>query len=251
VEQPVVVVTGGASGIGASTALAFARLGGHVVLCDLSATAAEQVAERVFEVGGEAVVVVADVRDPVAMRTLGKEAARRFGRVDCLVTSAGIADQSTVSDGDPARWRLVVETNLLGVLYTVRGVLPHMLERGAGHVFLIASVSGRETYVGEPVHIATKWGVVGFGHALRHEVADNGVRVTLVEPGVVDTPLTRDNPALRPLLETTKPLSPEDVAGAIVYSWQQSPHVVVSELTIRPLRPAGTPAFGDAPKATS
>ena len=86
-------------------------------------------------------------------------------------------------------------------MFAVRAVLPHMLERGAGHIFIVASVSGRETYVGEPVYIASKWGQVGFAHALRQEVADAGVRVTVVEPGLVDTPLTRDNPIVRPLLE--------------------------------------------------
>jgi NADP-dependent 3-hydroxy acid dehydrogenase YdfG len=130
----------------------------------------------------------------------------------------------------------VVETNLLGTIYAVRAVLPHLLQQRSGHVFITSSVSGRESYAGETVYIASKWGQVGYAHALRQEVADSGVRVTVVEPGIVDTPLTRDNPVVRPLLEATEPLAPTDVARAIVYAYRQPPHVLVSELTIRPLR---------------
>jgi NADP-dependent 3-hydroxy acid dehydrogenase YdfG len=137
----------------------------------------------------------------------------------------------------------VVETNLLGTVYAVRAVLPSMRERGSGHIFVTSSVSGREAYPGEAVYIASKWGQVGYAHSLRQEVAMSGIRVTVVEPGIVDTPLTRGNPVVRPLLEAAEPLDPEDVARAVVYAYRQPPHVVVSELTVRPLRQQ-TPDFG-------
>jgi hypothetical protein len=146
--------------------------------------------------------------------------------------------------GDPQRWRVLLETNLLGTIHTVRAVLPHMLERRRGHIFITASVSGREAYTGEAVYIASKWGQVGFAHSLRMEVMEAGIRVTVVEPGIVDTPLTRDNPLVRPLLEAVDPLAPEDVARAIVFAFEQPEHVVLSELTIRPVRQA-LPSFGE------
>jgi len=176
------------------------------------------------------------VRDYGALEAAAASAVERFGQIDVLCANAGIADQSRAHEGDPERWRAVVETNLLGTIHAVRAVLPHMVERGSGHVFVTSSVSGREAYPGEAVYIASKWGQVGYAHALRQEVADAGVRVTVVEPGIVDTPLTRDNPVVRPLLEATEPLAPEDVARAIVYAYGQPPHVVVSEVTVRPLR---------------
>jgi NADP-dependent 3-hydroxy acid dehydrogenase YdfG len=111
-----------------------------------------------------------------------------------------------------------------------------MQAQGSGHILITASVSGRESYVGEPVYVASKWGQVGFGHALRLELMETGVRVTLIEPGIVDTPLTRDNPKVRPLLEATEPLSPEDVARAVVYAFRQPEHVNVSEIVVRPRR---------------
>ncbi len=186
--------------------------------------------------GGEVLVIEADVRDHGGLETVAYSVLERFGRIDVLVANAGIADQSSAGGGDPERWRAVVETNLLGTMFAVRAVLPHMLGRGAGHIFIVASVSGRETYVGEPAYIGSKWGQVGYAHALRQEVADAGVRVTVVEPGLVDTPLTRDNPIVSPLLERAEPLAPDDVASAIVYAHAQPAHVVLSELTIRPLR---------------
>jgi NADP-dependent 3-hydroxy acid dehydrogenase YdfG len=216
--------------------VAFARLSARVVLVDRATERGEEVVAAVRAAGGDAVAAEADVRDHERLAQVAELALDRFGRIDVLVANAGIADQGSAAAGDPARWRAVVETNLLGTFYAVRAVLPHMLARGSGHVFVTSSVSGREAYVGEPVYIASKWGQVGYAHSLRQEVADAGIRVTVVEPGIVDTPLTRDNPVVRPLLEATEPLGPADVAAAIVYAYRQPPHVVVSELTIRPLR---------------
>jgi NADP-dependent 3-hydroxy acid dehydrogenase YdfG len=233
---PVVVVTGGLSGIGASVAREFAALGGRLVLCDRSLEREAAVLAPLQAAGTDAVAIAADVRDPVAMEAVASAAIERHGRIDVLVANAGVADQSAVAHGDVARWRVVVETNLLGTVYSVRAVLPSMLDAGAGHIFVVSSVSGREAYAGEAVYIASKWGQVGFAHALRQEVRDGGVRVTVVEPGIVDTPLTRDNPVVRPLLEASEPLAPEDVARAVAYAYAQPAHVVLSEITIRPLR---------------
>ena len=111
-----------------------------------------------------------------------------------------------------------------------------MIAQQSGHVFLTASTSGRETYVGEPLYIASKWGLIGFGHATRKEVSQYGIRVTLIEPGIVDSPLTRDAPAVAPLLARCVPLQPEDVARAVVYAFHQPPYVNVSELTVVPVQ---------------
>jgi NADP-dependent 3-hydroxy acid dehydrogenase YdfG len=243
-DQPVVIVTGGLSGIGAATAVEFASLGARILLADRSLAREPEVVARVTAAGGEAVAAEADVRDYAQVEAVASLALERWGRIDVLVANAGIADQSPAASGDPARWRAVLETNLLGTIHAVRAVLPHMLSRRAGHVFVTSSVSGREAYAGEPVYIASKWGQVGFAHSLRLEVMEAGIRVTLVEPGIVDTPLTRDNPVVQPLLETVEPLVPEDVARAIVFAYRQPDHVVLSELTIRPVRQP-LPHFGD------
>jgi NADP-dependent 3-hydroxy acid dehydrogenase YdfG len=234
---PAGIITGGLKGIGAAAAVEFARLGAGMLLVARSLAGGEELCKRVRAAGGEALLESVDVRDPAALEQVATRAVEEFGRIDFLLANAGIADQSRVSTGDPERWRAVVETNVLGVAYSARAVLPQMLAQDSGHIFIMSSVSGRESYVGEPVYIATKWGQVGFTHALRLELLEAGsnVRVTIVEPGLVDTPLTRDNPVVRPLLEQVEPLTAEDVARAVVYAYQQPDRVLVSEITLRPL----------------
>ena len=236
-QAPVGVITGGLKGIGAATAIELGRLGARMLLVARSLAGGEDLCERVRQAGGKALLESVDVRDPHALERVAARTVEEFGRIDFLLANAGIADQSRVSTGDPERWRAVVETNLLGGFYSARAVLPQMLAQDSGHIFIMSSVSGRESYVGEPVYIATKWGQVGFTHALRLELLDAGsnVRVTIVEPGLVDTPLTRDTPAVRPLLDQAEPLTAEDIARAVVYAFEQPERVLVSEITMRPL----------------
>jgi NADP-dependent 3-hydroxy acid dehydrogenase YdfG len=234
VSGPTGVITGGLSGIGAATAVEFARLGASLVLLDVR-PGGEDVLERIRAAGGRASAVVCDVTEPAALQGAVDTAVTELGGLDFVVANAGISEQSLIASGDPERWRAVVETNLLGAMNTARATLPVMRKQGRGHVLIVASVSGREAYVGEPAYIASKFGMVGFAHALRMEAADHGVRVTVVEPGSVATPLTMDNPVLRPLMDTIDPLEPEDVARCLVFAFQQPPGVVVSEIVVRPL----------------
>lgn len=245
---PAGIITGAATGIGAASALAFARLGARMILAGISTRGIAPLVRSVEKKGGHAVPFACDVRDPGQVKALAGLAAKSFGRIDFLVASAGIALQDRVATGDVTRWRDVVETNLLGLAYSVRFVLPHMHRQRSGHIFLIASQSGRHAYQGEAIYIASKWGVVGFGHALRMEEQGAGVKVTIIEPGLVDTPLTRDNPNVRPLLDAFTPLRAADVAAAIAYAYSQPPHVNVDELALRPLGQGEDPFGKQAPK---
>ncbi len=233
---PAGIITGAATGIGAATAIAFARLGGRMILASLDRHGMDPLLKSIADCGGVGVPVQCDVRDAAQVQALPELAVKNFQRIDFLVASAGIAVQDRAVSGDVARWRDVIETNLLGLAYTVRFVLPQMYAQGSGHIFLVASQSGRHAYQGESIYIASKWGVVGFGHAVRMEVQSAGIKVTLIEPGLVDTPLTRDNPKVSPLLKAFTPLGADDVAAAIVYAFQQPPHVTVNELALRPLQ---------------
>lgn len=241
-SPPIVVITGGLSGIGLATAEAFHKLPAHLVLWDLATAPPADVLAADEGVTVEPIIDHVDVRRFDDVVAAADRVTRRFGRVDALVVSAGITDHSRIDSGDPERWRAVIDTNLLGCLHTVRAVLPTMRQQGHGHIIIVASVSGRETYVGEPAYIASKWGQVGFAHALREEAREYGVRATLIEPGLVDTPLTRDNPIVRPLLDAIEPLTPHHVAAAVLFAFSQPQEVLVSELTVRPLR-QGKPDF--------
>lgn len=233
---PVGIVTGGLKGIGAACAVAFGDLRARMVLAARSLAGGEELVRQVRLAGGDALLESIDVRDAEAQERLARRALDAWGRIDFLVANAGIADQSRVADGDPERWRAVVETNVLGVMFSCRAVLPTMLAQGSGHIFIMSSVSGREAYVGEPVYIGTKWAQVGFAHALRLELLEPGIRVTVVEPGLVDTPLTRENPKIQPLLEEIEPLTAEDVARAVVFAYGQPARVALSEIVLRPQR---------------
>ncbi len=238
-DAPVVVVTGGATGIGRACAHAFGRTGAVVVLLSLpgdeldGGALAGTVAE--LSAGGvRAYPAAADVRDFAAVEHAIGQVVTGLGRIDVLVASAGVADQSSITSGSPKRWQAVVETNLLGVANTIRAVAPVMTRAGSGDIVVIASVSGRDTYVGEPLYIASKWGVIGLGHAVRKELQSSGIRVALVEPGLVDTPLTRGSPVVRPLVEAGGALLPEDVADAVTWLVSRPRRVAVSEVVIRP-----------------
>jgi NADP-dependent 3-hydroxy acid dehydrogenase YdfG len=226
----VAVITGGTSGIGAATASKLAGLGARVVVTDL---------ERSEDDGGRGVTVVrSDVRRYDDLVALRDRVLGLHGRLDIVVANAGVSDWGSIADGDPNRWREVLETNVLGVALTLRALVPLLVEQESGHVVITASISGRITYVGEPIYIASKWALVGLGRALRKELAPAGVRVTLVEPGIVETPLVTATEEGRHELEQLQPLSAADVADAIVYAVSRPAHIDIDELMLSPLEQA-------------
>lgn len=233
-DGPVVVITGAATGIGRACAHAFGRAGAAIALVSLPGPELSRTADELRAAGVWVHPAAADVRDSAAIERAVGEVADGLGRIDALIASAGVADQSSIIDGSPQRWQAVVETNLLGAANAIRAVAPVMTRAGSGDIVVIASASGRDTYVGEPLYIASKWGVVGLGHAVRKELQSSGIRVALVEPGLVDTPLTRGSPVVRKLVEAGGALLPEDVADAVTWLVARPRRAAVSELVIRP-----------------
>jgi NADP-dependent 3-hydroxy acid dehydrogenase YdfG len=228
------VITGAATGIGRACAFACGRAGAAVVLLSLPGPDLSRTAGELTAAGIRAHPAGVDVRDFGAVERAVGQVATDLGRIDVLVASAGVADQSSITSGSPDRWQTVVETNLLGVANSIRAVTPQMVRAGTGDIVVIASASGRDTYVGEPLYIASKWGVVGLGHAVRKELQSGDIRVALIEPGLVDTPLTRGSPVVRPLVEAGGALLPEDVADAVSWLISRPRRVAVTELVIRP-----------------
>jgi NADP-dependent 3-hydroxy acid dehydrogenase YdfG len=231
------IVTGAGRGIGAGCATTLAAQGARILLADLDEQRLDEVARQIEAAGGEASVQITDVREWSSVESLASTCIERYGVIDFVVANAGIGSYSTIHAGDPDGWRRVVETNLLGVLHTVRATYPHMRERGRGHIVLMASIAGRQTWVGEPVYIATKWGVVGFGWALRKEALPHNVRVTMIEPGTVDTPLLHETEEGLSELERLAALSIDDVARSVAFALSQPDGVAISELMITPVGP--------------
>ena len=141
----------------------------------------------------------------------------------CWSPAPASARPGKIAEADPALYRNVVLTNVVGVMNGIRAALPPMLERGRGHVVVIASVSGRVTYTGESGYVASKHAAVAFAECLRQEVAADGIRVSLIEPGIVETPLIHVYEDSLDLGPGVVPLEPMDVAGRSATSWNNRP----------------------------
>lgn len=227
-----VLVTGASSGIGAATARALAADGARVAVLARRAALLEELAGSV---GG--VAVPADVTDPAAVLTAATTAADRLGGLDGLVAAAGVVRPTTVADGDPEQWRELVEVNLLGTLHATRAVVEHLRGAGGGDVVLLSSMSGRRLLTPElGVYAATKAGVRMLAEGLRRELADDGIRVTVLAPGLVDTPMLdgRDDPVSVRLRTRAAEvgLRADDVAAAVVDVLAAPPHVVHAEVAL-------------------
>ena len=223
----VAVVTGGTSGIGAAACEVLARLGARVVAAGRRA--------HPDAPGNPAITrVAADVRSYDDMERLRDTAISTYGGLDIVVANAGLADWGGLVDDDPHRWQPVIETNVLGAALVLRATLPHLVAQGHGHVVIVSSISGRTAYAGEPIYISTKFALVGLGRSLRKEVAGKGIRVTLIEPGIVDTPVSSTEEGRRELSEL-RALTPANVADAIGFAVSAPANVNIDELVLTPV----------------
>ena len=183
----VVVVTGASSGIGRTTALAFARAGSTVVLAARRRERLTGLAEQIQGHGGHALAVACDVTSWESMQSLADEVKREFGRCDVLINNAGIPGGGTFDELSVERLRLVLDTNLLGTVHGVKAFLPMMLEAGRGHIVNLASLAGRHAVPKAAIYSASKHGVVALSESLDYEFQDRNIRVTAVNPAFVAT----------------------------------------------------------------
>ncbi|MFI0472624.1 SDR family oxidoreductase [Halomonas sp. HMF6819] len=219
----VILITGASSGIGAATARAAAREGYKLILAARSTDKLEALAQ---ELGREKLLTVElDVTDMEQQRAMVELALETFGRIDAVFANAGQGGSSGgFSEADHQQWKDMILTNVYGVGLTLQACLP-ALKRSAGHVLLTGSAAGRTTIPGS-MYSATKWAVTGIGYNLREELRGTGIRVTLIEPGMVDTPFFDEPPE--------QALEDKDIANAVVYALNQPAHVDVNEILIRP-----------------
>ncbi|MEU7855856.1 SDR family NAD(P)-dependent oxidoreductase [Nonomuraea sp. NPDC049141] len=232
----VVLITGASSGIGEATALALSAEGARVAV---GARRADRLEALVRKAPGEVLALELDVTDQESVRAAVAKTVERFGALDILVNNAGVMLAGPIVGADVTEWTRMVETNLLGSMYTVHAALPQLLER-KGAVVQVSSTSGRIASAYNGVYAATKFGVTAFSESLRQEVTAQGVRVVVVEPGFVATELADHitdptmRAAARQLATSMRTLQPEDIANAVVYAVTQPEHVAVNEILIRP-----------------
>ena len=222
--DPVFLITGASSGIGAATARAASQAGYRLVLGARSADKLQALAD---ELGGadRALAVTTDVTSWEANVALVAATTETFGRLDVAFANAGFGAARGWLEETPEHWREMVLTNVLGAAYTVRAAIP-ALKESKGHVLLTGSVAGRKAFPGS-LYSSTKWAVTAMGESIRADLNDTGVRTTLIEPGMVDTPFFENKPSI-------EALQPEDIARAVMYAVAQPPHVDVNEILIRP-----------------
>ncbi|HKO75209.1 MAG TPA: SDR family oxidoreductase [Gaiellaceae bacterium] len=218
----VFLITGASSGIGEATARRAVEAGYHVVL---GARSLDKLEALVAELGSDhAVAQRCDVTEWADQEALVAAALDRFGRLDVALANAGFGAKRGFLEESPEFWKSMVLTNVYGCALTIRATLP-ALKESRGHVLLTGSVAGRRALAGS-LYSATKWAVTAMGEAARLELNGTGVRVTLIEPGSVDTPFFDSPPE--------GALEPDDIARAILYAVSQPPHVDVNEMLVRP-----------------
>jgi NADP-dependent 3-hydroxy acid dehydrogenase YdfG len=222
-SDPVFLITGASSGIGAATARAAADAGYRLVL---AARSVDRLDELAAELGGEdrALAVACDVTEWDDQQALVATTLERFGRLDVAFANAGFGAKRGFLNESVEHWRSMVLTNVYGAALTIRATIEALTE-SRGHLLLTGSVAGRMVMRGS-VYSATKWAVTGLGESARQELNGTGVRVTLIEPGAVDTPFFDTRPRAA--------LQPDDVARAVMFAVSQPPEVDVNEILVRP-----------------
>jgi hypothetical protein len=240
-----ILITGASSGIGRACALRFAKEKDVVlVLCARSASALDVLKDELGETGKKASIFVVDVRDRKAVDGMFKELEKERVSIDVLINNAGLAlGFDDVKDGNPDDWDTMIDTNIKGLLYVTQGALRSMIENDRGHIVNIGSVAGVNAYAKGAVYCATKAAVRFISDALRQEVVANNIKVTNVQPGMVETNFSKvrfhgDEAKAGNVYKGIEALSGDDLAETIANVVLTAENIQISELTVMPVHQA-------------
>ena len=239
-DGKVAVITGASSGIGEATTEALAAEGAAVVVAARREERLASLVRRIKGGGGRVLAAVCDVTDESQAHGLIQKAVDEFGQIDILVNNAGVMLLSNVGKGLSDEWRRMFDVNVMGLLYTTDAAIEAMKRQGAGHLVNVSSVAGRKvTRDSSGVYAGSKHAVVAISEGLRQELLEDNIRVTVIEPGAVETELPdhiTDEDARESLgsLLHLKILQAEDIANAVTYAVTQPERVSVNEILIRP-----------------
>jgi NADP-dependent 3-hydroxy acid dehydrogenase YdfG len=244
-DGTVALVTGASSGIGEATALALAAEGAAVALAARRKDRLDALAKKIEGDGGRVLVRETDVTDEGQAAAAVDATVEELGRLDVVINNAGLMLLGPIVGADTAEWTRMVELNVLGLMYVTAAALPHLLRaaedgpRQVSDLVNVSSVAGRVARSGSGAYNATKWAVNAFSEALRQEVTERHLRVTLVEPGAVSTELAGHNrpevlSSLRNSLGDIQRMEADDIADAITYVVTRPRHVALNEVLIRP-----------------
>jgi len=237
-----VLITGASAGIGAACARAFAGAGARLLLAARRTDRLEALAAELRDThGAEPHLLALDVSDADAVARVLGGLPREWEEVDVLVNNAGLGrGLDRVYEGDPVEWDEMLDTNVKGLLHVTRAVVPGMVRRGRGHVINLGSVAGHEVYPGGAVYCATKHAVKAITQGLRMDLLGTGVRVSTVDPGMVETEFSvvrfrGDRERADRVYAGMTPLTPDDVADAILWCATRPPHVNIDEVILKPV----------------
>jgi len=246
-KNKVVFITGASSGIGRSCVRAFAGTGARLILAARRLQRLEELAVELKRKPGEDILLLAvDVRNQPAVERAVNELPAEWAAIDVLVNNAGLSrGLDKLHEGKLDDWEEMIDVNIKGLLYVSRAVIPGMVKRGHGHVINIGSIAGREVYPGGNVYCATKFAVDALSKGMRLDLSGTGLRVTQVSPGMVETEFSLvrfrgDKERAGKVYQGLTPLSPDDIADAVVYCATRAPHVNISEMIVMPTDQAST-----------
>ncbi|MGD0801207.1 MAG: SDR family NAD(P)-dependent oxidoreductase [Terracidiphilus sp.] len=246
----IVFVTGASSGIGAATAMAFAAEGACLLLAARRAGKLANIAAATLQRGAKAVHIISlDVRDRKAVEQAIATLPAEWAAIDVLVNNAGLSrGLDKLYQGKIDDWEEMIDTNVKGLLYVSRAVVPGMVERGRGHVVNLGSTAGEMTYPGGAVYCASKAAERAINDGLREDLLGTPIRVTTVDPGMVETDFSLvrfhgDAERAAKVYKGVKPLTPEDVADVIVWTVTRSENVNIARVVLTPVQQANSLLF--------
>jgi NADP-dependent 3-hydroxy acid dehydrogenase YdfG len=235
VRDKVVLLSGGTTGIGRAIAVLLAREGAKVMTFGRTQEDLEDALQEMRGAGGDCHGITADQAKPEDVKRVFRELNDRFGGIDILINNAADSADS-VTEADEQEWRYVVEANLMGYMQCCYEAVPLLKQRGGGQIVNIGSMSAKLREEGSDVYVATKSGIRGFTDSLAKTVADDGINVTLIEPGLVQSDLSdMDDAKEREKIEKKEMILPEDIARCVLYCLTQPERLNVALVHIRPI----------------
>jgi len=257
IRGKIVFITGASSGIGKASALAFAREGAKLLLCGRRLDRLEALSSELIAAGAEAVHVFAlDVSDPKAVTSTLDALPEAWRSVEVLLNNAGLSRGLVkVYEQDPKDWDEMISTNILGVLYITRAIVPGMVARGSGHVIGLGSTAGHMTYANGAVYCATKAAAQVLAEGLKLDLMGTPIRVTSIDPGVVETEFSDvrfrgDRDRAAKVYSSLTPLAPEDVAESILWAATRPAHVNIHTILLTSVDQANSLVFHRRPDFT-
>ena len=226
-NEKTAIVTGASSGIGENIAKALAQSGVKVGLCARREGELERLSAEIKEQGGTAIVLPTDLRQRDQISAMVDKTIGAFGTLDILINNAGVGHWEPIANADIDAWQNEIELNLQGTMFATRFAVDVMLSKGSGHIISVSSLAGRYPGPGWPGYSASKWGLTGFMLSISRDLPQKGIRVTLIEPGAVDTPMQDEEDR-----GMGKFLNPEDISQSVLYALNQPPHVCISSIQL-------------------